>query len=264
MLRNALVVWVIGAMCAPLVMGAAAKATSRPVDRADFANRVWIADFSSQSDWPGKIVSMPLKYPDARDLNDLIKQCDDVRTCRRHILVAGTAYLKGYGGTKETVEVTGTASLPLHMALLHSYENHESLTDGLLAIFPPNDVVPLCYSKVLVPGKKEDFYYGRWRIERVYTLRSGNYMAWIVAGGGDGGYVWSLQRFVEVEPACKVVQQKDYLVSSSPPERYCDRQLETPTSYFSILETGQVKVRRPKKDCNSVTLSPIPSRGRVQ
>lgn len=227
------------------------------MDRADFVNRVWIADFASASNWPGKLVSKPLKYPDARDIDDLIRGCEDARTCRRNVLVAGSAYLKGFGGTKDTVELLGSASPPLHMALLHSYENHESLTDGLLAIFRPTEVAPMCYSKVKVPGKKEDFYYGRWRIERVYTLRNGNYLAWIVAGGGDGGYVWSLQRFLEVGPTCTVVQQKDYLVSSSPPEGRCDRQLEAPTSYFNVLETGHVRVRKPKRDCYSIKLSPI-------
>ncbi len=257
MLRNIFLAWIVGAMCVPLAIGATAKVTSRPVDRADFENRVWIADFKSPSDWPGKIVSMTLKYPDARDINDLINGCEDARTCRRNILVAGSAYLKGFGGIKATVELIGSASPPLQMALLHSYESHESLTDGLLAIFRPTDVAPMCYSKVKVPGKKEDFYYGRWGIERVYTLQNGNYMAWIVAGGGDAGYVWSLQRFMEIEPTCRVAQQKDYLVSSSPPEGRCHRRLESPASYFSILETGQVQVRKPKKDCNSVTLSSI-------
>lgn len=163
-------------------------------------------------------------------------------------------YLNGFSGSKDTVELIGSATAALHMALLHSFELHESLTDSVLAIFRPTEVSPACYSAAKVPGKKEDIYYGTWRMKSVHLLQNGNYLAWVVAGGGDGGYAWSLQRFLEVEPTCRIVQQKDYLVSWGPQD-VCKRRLAEPSSYFDVLETGALKVRTPKKDCNVVTLT---------
>ncbi|MDO8455385.1 MAG: hypothetical protein Q7T07_00525 [Burkholderiaceae bacterium] len=259
MLQHRLLVW--GAVCtliSPVAQAASipAKAISRPVDRTDFANRVWFADFTTPTNWPGKLSTVQLKGKNSDELYGYVNGCNEPRTCGRNVLLAGTGYLKGYTGTKDTVELSRATPIAVHMALLHSFELHESLTDSVLAIFRPNEVSPACYSAAKVPGKKEDFYYGRWSIRSVHVLQNGNYLAWIVAGGGDGGYEWSLQRFLEVDPACRIAQQKDYLVSWGPQDG-CQRALAGPSTYFSVFETGAIKVRTPKRDCNSVTLSRI-------
>jgi hypothetical protein len=233
------------------------------VDRADFVNRVWFADFTTPANWPGKLSTVQLKGKNSDELYGYVSGCDEPRTCGRNVLVAGTGYLKGFSGTKDTVELSGSTSTAVHMALLHSFELHESLTDSVLAIFRATEISPTCYSAAKVPGKKEDFYYGRWRIKSVHALQSGNYLAWIVAGGGDGGYAWSLQRFLEVEPTCKIAQQRDYLVSWGPQDG-CQRELAEPSSYFSVLATGAIKVRTPKRNCNSVTLTRLTEKSAVK
>lgn len=249
---------VLGAVCALISLGTeaasiSAPAISRPVDRSDFANRVWFADFTTPANWPGKLSTVQLKGKNSDELYGYVNGCNEPRTCGRNVLLAGTGYLKGHTGMKTTVELSGSAST-VHMALLHSFELHESLTDSVIAIFRPTEISPACYSAAKVPGKKEDFYYGRWSIKSVHVLQNGNYLAWIVAGGGDGGYEWSLQRFLEVEPTCRIAQRKDYLVSWGPQDG-CHRALAEPSSYFNVLATGAIKVRTPKRNCNSLALT---------
>lgn len=256
------------AVCAVLSLAAEAatidaKTISRPLDRTDFANRVWFADFTTQANWPGRLSTVQLKGKNSDELYGYVNACDEPRTCGRNVLTAGTGYLKGYTGTKDTVELVGSTSTTVHMALLHSFELHESLTDSVLAIFRPTEISPTCYSAAKVPGKKEDFYYGRWSIKSVHALQNGNYLAWIVAGGGDGGYEWSLQRFLEIEPTCRIAQQKDYLVSWGPRDG-CRHALAEPSSYFNVLATGAIKVRTPKRNCNSVTLTRLTAKSAVK
>ena len=248
---------VVGAVCTLVSLSSHAASTSavaisRSVDRADFTNRVWFADFTTPANWPGKLSTLQLRGKNSDELYGYVNRCDVPRTCGRNVLLAGTGYLKGYSGTKDTVELAGSTSMVAHMALLHSFELHESLTDSDLAIFRPNEISPTCYSAAKVPGKKEDFYYGRWSIKSVHALQNGNYLAWIFAFGGDGGYAWSLQGFLEVEPTCRIAQQRDYLVSWGP-KNGCQRKLAEPTTYFSVLTTGVIRVRTPKRDCNSLT-----------
>jgi hypothetical protein len=235
-----------------------AHTKSSTLDRADFANRIWLADFATVANWPGKLSTLQLSGDNSDEIYDYLKGCVEPRTCGRSVLVAGMGYMKGYTGTKDTVELTSPTSKTVHIGLLHSLELHESLTDSVLAVFRPTEVTPACYAAAKVPGKKEDFYYGRWSIKSVQLLRNGNYLAWVVDGGGDGGYEWSLQRFLEIEPTCKLAQKQDYLVSWGPRDG-CQRQIGPPHSFFSVLETGAIGVRMPKKDCNAVKLTRLPS-----
>jgi hypothetical protein len=256
MLQNRLWGWTVftlvslGAEAASI----SAEVISRPIDRADFTNRVWIAKFTTPANWPGKLSTVQLKSNYSDELYGYLNGCDEPRTCGRNALVAGTGYLVGSTGAKNTVELAGSTFKTVHMALLHSFELHDSLTDSVLAIFRPTEVSPACFSAAKVPGKKEDFYYGSWSLRSVHVLQNGNYLAWIFAGGGDGGYEWSLQRFLEVDANCGITQQKDYLVSWGPRDS-CKRELAEPFTYFRVLATGAIKVRTPKRDCNSVTLN---------
>lgn len=230
-----------------------AQNISRPIERPDFTNRIWTAVVDKPADSPTRLQSQLLQRPNAEDIHDYLRDCETGRPCRKKVLVAGTGYLQGWSGTKNTVELIDPASGQAQLALLHSFELHDGLTNAVLARFRRDEVVPSCVVPVQVPAAHAKYEYGSWSIHSVHRSTDGNYLAWLAGSGGDGGWQYSLQKFLAFTPACDVIRSDDYIVTSGPPEKCARALLEHPT-YFSVQADGRIVVHAPKKSCVAVKL----------
>jgi hypothetical protein len=118
--------------------------------------------------------------------------CEIGRLCPQNVFVAGTGYLKNHSGPKNTVQLP-TPSGTRHLAVLSAFVQAEGLTDAYLAVFEEAEVMPKCQVSITAPP----YEYGSWRIRGVYQVSGGKRLAWLEAGGGDGGFIWSLNVFLQ-------------------------------------------------------------------
>lgn len=241
---------------------ASAQNIARPIDRADFADRIWIADVAKATDSPARFKSVLLDRSQGEDTYDHRRVCQDQSPCRRKVLLAGTAYLRGRGGDKNTVELVAPPTPPLHLVLLTGDEPHDGLTPGRVALFRPSEVLPVCSLELGIPAEIRTGYpYGSWSIREVRRATGGGYLAWLMAMGGDAGELWSLQRFVTLSTDCKEVRRDDYVVSAYSQPGVCERITPDQWRFFSIGAGDRITTRKPKKDCSGIKLTRLRTDG---
>ncbi|MBW8760605.1 MAG: hypothetical protein JF586_23740 [Burkholderiales bacterium] len=218
----------------------------------NFQDRIWIEKAHKVEASLNELTTRLLLNTD--DITDLMHQCEEKLACPGRVLAAGAGYVKGWTGRKDTVGLMGIFPTTPTLALLHVLENHDSLTDAELALFGEGNVMPTCRAAIKVPKNNGEFDQGGWGIRSVYRLANGNALIWLEAAGGDGGYTWSLQRFVELGEMCQVSKSVDYRTQSGPEDR-CHKSPSVPDSYFEILNSGQVIARPPRRSCKDFSFS---------
>lgn len=221
-----------------------------PVSRADFENRIWTLGAvgnSSETKRPQLAMTKIVSGNAGDEIYDHIDACELSKPCRQNVFIAGTGYLKNYSGERNTVEVmTPGQSTRRHIALLSAFVRAEGLTDAFLTIFEPNGIMPQCSLPIKVFG--DQFNYGSWRIKAVYWTPRDEYLTWLQASGGDGGWSWGLQTFVAFTPNCMLSRHKSYLVSEAPVDA-CKRRTPEFDSWFSVSPAGKVNLKKIKKSC---------------
>jgi hypothetical protein len=147
------------------------------------------------------------------------------------------------------VEVRAPGQSVRHVALLPAFTTTEGLTHAVLALFSPKEVMPACYMPVgLLRDEKNRYIYGRWHIKAIHWINNEEYLVWLQAGGGDGGWHWQLQTFMTITSSCGEVNRVDYYVDVDPPET-CKLSVPRLDGFFSVALDGKVVSRPVKKSC---------------
>lgn len=231
---------------------------SKPTVRTDFENRIWRVDRGDivKSKTRSKIIST-LVLRNSDEMYKYTDKCD--RDCKNPVLTAGTAYITGNGGLKNTLEIQPPGQPKQILALLPAYVNAEGLTDAYLTIFESTAKMPVCSLPIhLLSNEGSSFIYGTWQLKAAYSVAEGNYLSWVTAGGGDGGWQWKLNAFITMTPNCELVAKKMVQFDVSEPADRCRVNLPNFESLFTILPDGQVRQKKLPKTCLKIAIDKNP------
>lgn len=219
---------------------------AEPISRADFENRIWEKDSSSLNRF---VRSKALSRSD--DIYKHIAPCEVAHPCPQNVYVAGTGYLKGSSGPKNTVRLPMPSSSP-HLAILSEFVRGEGLTNAYFAVFDEAKVLPKCQIPIAVPS----YEYGSWLIRGVYPVSGGPHLVWLEAGGGDGGFVWSLNVFLQFTSECVISHWEAHYVSAYPDGERCTKKLPELNSFFAVRSDGRVRQTVPRPSCLNIKIAP--------
>jgi hypothetical protein len=257
--------FVTGVLLAVLAIVFASQAfadgLATPIVRPDFENRIWKFNYNAATKASGETkggyvdniqLTRTIDTKGGKEIYESLDPCQGGNTpCKFGILIAGHAYLSGFSGSKNTLQLKDTSDSTLDFALLTEFIRAEGFGHSVLALFKSNQVMPSCFAPLQTPHSSDAYLYGGWKLNSAQRLNNGNYLVWAKADGGDGGYVWSLQTFLTLTSACKIVRREDYYLTAAPTEK-CKYTLPDLDKLQFINDQGSVIKKAFRVNCTKL------------
>ena len=216
-----------------------------PIERPDFKNRIWKTSGTSR----GPLVSTQVVGA-SEEIYGHTSSCERQDPCRQNVFVAGTGYLTGHSGPKNSVQV-GSSQNPVHMAILSAFLPAEGLTNAYLAVFDSKEPFPICQIPIKVPA----YDYGSWSLSGIFQVAQERHVAWLEASGGDGGWSWSLNVFITLDTNCVINARQVYYVSAGAQPDTCSARPPVMNSIFKVLTDGKVRIGTPPRNCMNMKIT---------
>jgi hypothetical protein len=224
----------------------AAQNIAKPIDRQDFNNRIWKTSGTSR----GPLVSTQV-LKSSEEIHGHTSSCEHQDPCRQNVFVAGTGYLNGHNGPKNSAQMESAPQNLVHIAVLSAFIPAEGLTNAYLAVFDLKSAFPTCQIPIKVPP----YHYGSWRLSGIFPVTQEKQVAWLEAGGGDGGWSWSLNVFVTFGTNCVIGSSQAYYVSAGAQPDTCSTKLPALNSFITVLSNGTVRIKTPPRNCMNVKIT---------
>jgi len=217
---------------------------AKPISRTLFENRIWKADRP-----PSNRLVHTETLSSSDDIDKHITPCKVARSCSPRVFTAGTGYLLGFSGPRNTVKLPAHNG-SYHLAVLSEFVQAEGLTNAYLTLFEETEVMPRCQVPIEVPA----YEYGSWRIRGVYPVSGDKRLAWLEASGGDAGFIWSLNVFLHFTPKCLISRWEAHYASAFP--EGCTKKLPQLDSFFTVRNDGEVRHTVPRPSCLNIKIAP--------